>query len=78
MVKIDELKQGVRVEYHPIGTAQNTSTGQVMDVLTEKQPAGDTGVQVNASENEPRVLIRNDHTSKETAYKLENIVKILD
>jgi hypothetical protein len=33
-------------------------------VITEKVPAGETGVRVNASENEPRYLIENDNTKK--------------
>ena len=77
-MKPEELKEGLRVEYHPVGLAETTSTGKITQVLTEKQPAGETGVNVQASEEEPRFVILNENTNKETAYKAENIVKILD
>ena len=72
-----EFKEGDHVEYHPIGGGQEntaTTTGTIKKILTEKQPAGETGVQVNASDDEPRYLIENDKTGKETAYKKENII----
>ena len=74
----DKLKKGVRVEYRPIGGAETTSTGTIKDIVTHKQPAGSTGVNVEADDEHPRYVIENDNTHKETAYKLENIEKVLD
>ncbi|EKM78071.1 hypothetical protein AGABI1DRAFT_114897 [Agaricus bisporus var. burnettii JB137-S8] len=72
-------KAGDRVKYHAVGgrssgTDTSTTTGEIVDVLTEPQPAGETGVTAKASEDEPRYLIRNDNTGKETAYKGTNIL----
>ncbi|PVF97150.1 hypothetical protein CPB86DRAFT_786137 [Serendipita vermifera] len=72
-------RPGDHVECYAIGGAtggneQSSTTGEIVDVITSKQPAGETGVRVNASEDEPRYLIRNDNTGKETAYKADNIV----
>ncbi|RUP51484.1 hypothetical protein BC936DRAFT_147946 [Jimgerdemannia flammicorona] len=38
-----------------------------------QHPAGDTGVTVQASDEEPRFVIKNDNTGKSAAYKLANI-----
>lgn len=70
---------GDRVEYHAIGGAtggneRSTTTGEIVEVITETQPAGSTGVTVKASEEEVRYVIRNDNTGKETAYKETNII----
>ncbi|KAF9463561.1 hypothetical protein BDZ94DRAFT_1308675 [Collybia nuda] len=72
-------KAGDHVEYRAIGgggsgTEQSTTRGQIVDVLTETQPAGDTGNTMRASSNEPRYVIKNDNTGKETAYKEDNIL----
>ncbi|PVF97149.1 hypothetical protein CPB86DRAFT_707602, partial [Serendipita vermifera] len=56
------------------GNENSSTTGQIVDVITDKTSAGNTGVTVNASENEPRYLIKNDNTGKETAYKADNII----
>ncbi|KIJ38905.1 hypothetical protein M422DRAFT_144618, partial [Sphaerobolus stellatus SS14] len=70
---------GDHVKYHAVGgasegTATSTTTGQIVNVITETQPAGESGNTVKASESSPRYLIRNDHTGKETAYKADNIL----
>ncbi|KAJ3725714.1 hypothetical protein EV361DRAFT_946639 [Lentinula raphanica] len=67
---------GDRVEYQGIGggnVGNSTTHGEITDIITEKQPAGSSGNTVNASEQDPRFVIRNDNTGKETAYKSENI-----
>ncbi|KAF8975455.1 hypothetical protein BDQ17DRAFT_1547074 [Cyathus striatus] len=77
---VSSYKAGDRVEYRAIGGAPvkgnetSTTTGEIVEVITETQPAGETGVNVQASKNEPRYLIRNDNTGKETAYKGDNII----
>ena len=58
--------------------ANNKTTGVIKKIITHPEPAGETGVTVKASEEEPRFLILNDHTQKETAYKLENIHRIVE
>ncbi|RUS21103.1 hypothetical protein BC937DRAFT_93639 [Endogone sp. FLAS-F59071] len=73
----NDIKLGDRVEYHPIGGAPQLSTGVVEEILTETRAAGDTGVIVQASEEEPRIVIKNDNTGKASAYKLTNIEKKL-
>ncbi|KAK7041415.1 hypothetical protein VNI00_009281 [Paramarasmius palmivorus] len=67
---------GDHVEYQAIGggnVENSTTRGEILKIIESKQPAGESGVQVNASEDEPRYLIRNDNTGKETAYKANNI-----
>ncbi|KAF8168685.1 hypothetical protein K438DRAFT_1608290, partial [Mycena galopus ATCC 62051] len=67
---------GDHVEYQAIGggtVSNSTTTGEITEVVTSKAPAGETGVKVNASKDEPRYVIRNDNTGKETAYKATNI-----
>ncbi|KAF9448503.1 hypothetical protein P691DRAFT_759876 [Macrolepiota fuliginosa MF-IS2] len=78
-----QYNSGDRVKYHAIGgassaTDQSTTTGKIVDVITETQPAGNTGVRTQASEDEPRYVIRNDNTGKETAYKTANILGMAD
>lgn len=77
-MKPEELKEGMRVEYHPTGASSTSTTGKITQVLKEPQQAGETQVTVQASEEEPRFVILNENTKKETAYKADNIVKILD
>ncbi|KAJ3736104.1 hypothetical protein DFJ43DRAFT_1053445 [Lentinula guzmanii] len=67
---------GDRVEYQGIGggNVENSTThGEITEIVTEKQPAGDSGNVVNASSEDPRFVIRNDNTGKQTAYKADNI-----
>ncbi|CAE6465212.1 unnamed protein product [Rhizoctonia solani] len=71
---------GQKVEYTAIGggNVENSSTtGEIIEVITEPEPAGTTGKTVKASEDEPRYLIRNDNTGKDTAYKADNIVRVI-
>ncbi|KAK1233724.1 hypothetical protein PQX77_003104 [Marasmius sp. AFHP31] len=89
------IEVGDRVEYQAIGggnVENSTTTGVIVDIIEEKKPAGETGVQVNASEDDPqaRYLIRNDNvcfslvsiprteTYKETPYKADNLVKVIE
>lgn len=63
-----EIKAGHRYEYHGVEGSMQTATGLVVKILTEPDIAGSTHKTVNASEEEPRYIVRNDHTGKETAY----------
>ncbi|KAJ3913104.1 hypothetical protein F5877DRAFT_84118 [Lentinula edodes] len=69
---------GDHVQYQAIGRGKGTTStteGEIQEVITHKRPAGDTGVKVNATPEDPRYVIRNDNasTGKETAYKEQNI-----
>ena len=55
-----------------------TSTGVIKRIITHTEPAGETQVQAKASEEHPRFIIENDHTHKETAYKRENIIELVE
>ncbi|CAG8436179.1 9505_t:CDS:2 [Diversispora eburnea] len=77
-VSKDNLKVGCKVIYHPVGGSSTTSEGIVKGIITEPEPAGSTQVEVKASDEHPRILIENLNTRKETAYKLENIEKIIE
>jgi len=82
MAQSEEIEVGDKVEYEAIGgghggASNSTSTGIVTDILTETQEAGSTGSRVKASEDEPRFVIKNDNTGKETAYKGANIHKVV-
>ncbi|KAF8610674.1 hypothetical protein BDV93DRAFT_517765 [Ceratobasidium sp. AG-I] len=71
-----DYKVGDKVEYTAIGggnVENSTTTGVIEDILTEPEAAGSTGNTVQASEEEPRYLIKNDNTGKSTAYKASNI-----
>ncbi|CCA75438.1 hypothetical protein PIIN_09421 [Serendipita indica DSM 11827] len=57
------------------GNEQSTTVGEICDILTERAPAGDTGVNVRASDENPRYVIKNSNTGKETAYKADNIIR---
>jgi len=77
-----QVKVGDHVEYEAVGggtgTTTSFTTGVVVDIITEAQPAGSQGTTVHATEDEPRVLIKNDNTQKETAYKTVNIKRVID
>ncbi|CAG8521511.1 11630_t:CDS:2 [Ambispora leptoticha] len=75
-VSLKDLKPGQTVVYHPVGTAGTTSEGVIQEIITEPEVVGDTQKKVQASEEQPRILIKNSNTGKETAYKLENIESI--
>ncbi|KAF7361467.1 DUF2945 family protein [Mycena sanguinolenta] len=71
-----EYAVGDHVEYQAVGggtVTNSTTTGEITEVVTSKAPAGETGVKVNATKDDPRYVIRNDNTGKETAYKSKNI-----
>ncbi|KAL7752882.1 hypothetical protein RI367_001885 [Sorochytrium milnesiophthora] len=75
------LQEGDHVTYHPIGSGDSntaTSTGTITQVLTEDTVVGSGSDKrsqptVHASEDEPRYVIENDNTGKQTAYKAGNI-----
>ncbi|KAF9270372.1 hypothetical protein L218DRAFT_952509 [Marasmius fiardii PR-910] len=78
----EEYKPGDHVQYQAIGggnqVSNSTTTGEVVEIVDSKRPAGETGVKVNASKDDPRFVIRNDNTGKETAYKSSNIDGLAD
>ncbi|CAE6501378.1 unnamed protein product [Rhizoctonia solani] len=72
---------GQKVKYTAIGggnVENSTTTGEIVEVITGPEPAGDSGVTVQASEEEPRYLIKNDNTGKSTAYKVDNIIGVIN
>lgn len=69
-----DFKEGDRVIYRPVGGAMQTSVGVIKKVLTHPEEVGTRHTEVKASEEAPRYVIENEHTKKETAYKLENII----
>lgn len=73
--KSSEFKEGDRVVYHPVGGAMQTSVGTIKKILTHEEEVGARHTTMHASESEPRYVIENEHTHKETAYKRENIVE---
>lgn len=70
-----EFKEGDRVIYHPVGGATQTSVGVIKKILTQEEEVGTRHTTMHASEEEPRYVIENEHTKKETAYKRENIIE---
>ncbi|KAG9295072.1 hypothetical protein G9A89_017866 [Geosiphon pyriformis] len=77
-VRKEDLKVGQQVIYHPVGLAMQTTKGVIKEIIVEPEIVGNTQKKVQASEDQPRILIENLNTKKETAYKLENIERILD
>ncbi|KAK7468286.1 hypothetical protein VKT23_002796 [Stygiomarasmius scandens] len=72
----EQFNVGDRVEYQAIGggNVENSTThGEITGVVHSKEEAQESGVQANASQDDPRYVIRNDNTGKETAYKPQNI-----
>lgn len=64
----ESYEVGDRVEYYAIGGAtggneQSTTVGEICDILTERAPAGDTGVNVRASDENPRYVFGSDRVS---------------
>ncbi|KAL0057915.1 hypothetical protein AAF712_015427 [Marasmius tenuissimus] len=81
IVEVFRHSVGDHVEYQAIGAGNvqnSTTSGVIVDTIAEKRSAGEAGVQVNASEDEPRFLIRNDNTQKGTPYKAANIVGVVE
>ncbi|KAJ1650751.1 hypothetical protein IWQ61_008520 [Dispira simplex] len=72
-----EFSVGDHVRYRPVEGVDTQSTGVIKEVIMDRQPAGDTGVQVKASEHHPRYVIQNDNTQKETAYKADVIEEVV-
>ncbi|KAF5345307.1 hypothetical protein D9758_008459 [Tetrapyrgos nigripes] len=71
-----QFNVGDRVEYQGIGggNVENSTThGEITGFVQSKQEAQDAGVTANAAKDDPRYVIRNDNTGKETAYKPMNI-----
>ena len=73
--KASDFREGDRVVYHPVGGAMQTSIGTIKKILTHEEEVGSRHSTMHASEAEPRYVIENEHTHKETAYKRENIVE---
>ena len=73
--KSTEFKEGDRVVYHPVGGAKQTSVGVIKKIITHEEEFGTRHATMHASEEHPRYVIENEHTHKETAYKLENIIE---
>ncbi|CAE6376889.1 unnamed protein product [Rhizoctonia solani] len=76
-----QYQVGQKVKYTAIGggnVENSTTTGEIVEVITQPEPAGTSGNTVQASEEEPRYLIRNDNTGKDTAYKADNIVEVIN
>ncbi|KAI9183387.1 hypothetical protein H9P43_004304 [Blastocladiella emersonii ATCC 22665] len=75
-----KLHPGDRVVYHVIGGGSEktpTATGTVEEILIADFDMGH-GRHAHASERDPRLVIRNDHTQKTTPYKAEAIVGLAD
>lgn len=70
------FEKGDRVRYHPTGSTQVTTVGTIVDIITNDKQVGIQ--KVHASEERPRYVVRNEHTGKETAYYLENIIDIVE
>lgn len=64
--KASEFKEGDRVIYHPVSGSMQTSHGTITKILTHEKEVGI---------KEPRYLIEDERTSKETVHKSENIVQ---
>ncbi|CAE6527227.1 unnamed protein product [Rhizoctonia solani] len=83
-ITMAQYQVGQKVKYTAIGggnVENSTTTGEIVEVLTAPEPAGETGVTVKATEDEPRMyryLILNDNTGKKTAYKADNIVEVIN
>ena len=73
--KASEFQEGDRVVYHPVGGAMQTSVGTIKKILTHEEEVGTRHATMHASEAEPRYVIENEHTHKETAYKREHIIE---
>ncbi|PAV84492.1 hypothetical protein WR25_25242 [Diploscapter pachys] len=72
--------KGEHVVYIPIDHSSRSAVGQIQDVLTEETPIGSASprlghITIHASEDEPRYVIRNLNTDKDTAYKRYNIMR---
>lgn len=68
----DYFSEGDKVEYYPIGAAMQTSVGTIERIISQKETIG-TQI-IKATEDVPFFLIKNEHTGKSTAYKMESII----
>lgn len=71
-----DIKPGDKVKYRTIEGSTQTTTGIVQDIFEE-----DTQFKrqtIHASKEHPRIVIKNDHTQKETAYKTNVIEKKIE
>lgn len=71
MTKAKQFKPGDRVEWK---AGSGTTTGEVQKQV--KQPTTVEGHQVDASENDPRYLVKNDRTGTVTGHRPETLHKI--
>lgn len=55
-VKPVDLHEGLRVVYHPVGHASQTSVGKITKVITHPEEVGTRHTVVKASEHEPRYV----------------------
>ncbi|KAI9183523.1 hypothetical protein H9P43_004441 [Blastocladiella emersonii ATCC 22665] len=71
-----DIHTGDHVSYHAINyEGAGTAHGVVEEILThDKHLAGHKHGKVHASEDHPRVVIRNDRTHKTSAYNPESII----
>ncbi|CAG8473625.1 2058_t:CDS:2, partial [Diversispora eburnea] len=69
-IKKDDVHVGQKVRYHPVGGGMQLTEGIVKEIVTHPEIVGDTQKRVKASEEEPRIVIENLHTHKETASRL--------
>ncbi|CAI2161675.1 17499_t:CDS:2 [Funneliformis geosporum] len=69
-VNLNDLKVGQKVLYHPVGGSQQTTEGIIKEIMTEPEVAGNRQVQIKASETDPRILIENSNTHKETGKEI--------
>ncbi|RHZ81987.1 hypothetical protein Glove_115g8 [Diversispora epigaea] len=76
-LSISDVQVGQKVRYHPVGGGMQLTEGIIKEIVTHPEVVGDTQKRVKASKEEPRIVIENLNTHKETAYKLENIEEIL-
>lgn len=57
-VRPGDLEEGMRVVYHPVGHASQTSVGKITKIITHPEEVGTRHTVVKASENEPRYVAR--------------------
>lgn len=74
-------REGERVLYYPIGSPTSSSTvsvGHIVQILTDPELVGqERPVTIHADPSHPRIVIKNEHTGKITAYKPESIIRKL-
>ncbi|KAJ3278245.1 hypothetical protein HK104_002535 [Borealophlyctis nickersoniae] len=71
-----ELRVGDKVEYHPVEGSLQTTVGTITAIYVKDFEMG--GRVIHASRDEPRFVIKNDHTKKETAYYKKAIERKLE